>query len=419
MKKIVVSFLAVFFVLLLNNIAKADEITGINLYLFYGEGCPHCAKEEEFLKKIESTNKNVQINRFEVWNNKENQALYKEISKKLNITRSGVPLLIIGNEYVVGYGSDDTTGKNIEELIKKYSLEGCGDEVAPILDNKNNSECVHGCDRNDLDCINSCNCELETLTENINNKAPVFINVPFIGEINAKNFSLSLLTLIIAATDGFNPCAMWVLLFLISLLLGMENKKRMWLLGMAFILSSGVVYFLFLTAWLNLFIFIGFMLWLRVLIGVVAIGSGSYHLYDWWKNKDGVCKVTNNEKRKKIFLRIRKIITEQRFWLSLLGIVLLAGAVNLVELVCSAGLPAVFTQVLAVSNLPTWQYYFYLIFYVTIFMLDDILVFIIAMKALELRGVSSKYTKYANLIGGIIILILGILLIFKPGWIMF
>jgi len=106
---------------------------------------------------------------------------------------------------------------------------------------------------------------------------------------------------------------MWVLLFLISLLLGMENKKRMWTLGIAFIAVSGAVYFLFLAAWLNLFLFLGFVTWIRAVVGLVALLSGGYHLYDYYRNRDGTCRVTDNEKRKKVFDKLRTIVMEKKF----------------------------------------------------------------------------------------------------------
>ena len=193
----------------------------------------------------------------------------------------------------------------------------------------------------------------------------------------------------------------------------------MWILGSAFIFSSGAVYFLFLSAWLNLFLFLGFIFWIRFLIGVVALGSGGYHLYDAYKNRDGGCHVTKSEKRRAIFKKLRALVVEKKFYIAILGIMLLAVAVNLVELVCSAGLPAVYTQVLASAGLAKWQYYAYLVFYIFIFMLDDMLIFFIAMRTLEIKAISSKYTSWAQWVGGIVMLIIGILLIFKPGWIMF
>ena len=101
--------------------------------------------------------------------------------------------------------------------------------------------------------------------------------------------------------DGFNPCAMWVLLFLISLLLGMENKKRMWILGSAFIVASASVYFLFMSAWLNLILFLGFVSWVKILIGFFALLGGIYSIKEFVFNKDSGCKVTGDETRQKIF----------------------------------------------------------------------------------------------------------------------
>jgi len=243
--------------------------------------------------------------------------------------------------------------------------------------------------------------------------------VPVLGEIDTNNLSLPLLTIIIAGLDGFNPCAMWILLFLISLLLNMKNRRRMWILGISFIVVSAAVYYLFLAAWLNLFLFLGFLFWVRLVIAAVALFSGGYHLREYFVNRDATCKVTGNEKRKKTFRALRKIIDQDKFWLALGGIVLLAAAVNLVELICSAGLPAVYTHVLSLSGLSSLQYYSYLFLYVFIFMLDDLLIFVIAMTSLKMSKVNTQYSRLAGLIGGIIMLIIGVLLIFQPGWLAF
>jgi len=129
--------------------------------------------------------------------------------------------------------------------------------------------------------------------------------------------------------------------------------------------------------------------------------------------------VTGDEKRRLWFERLKKVISEERFYLALAGIIVLAAAVNLVELLCSAGLPAIYTQVLSLSNLASWQYYGYLILYIFIFMLDDLFIFMVAMLTLKMKGISSRYSRWSNLVGGIIIFIIGVLLLFKPGWLMF
>ena len=414
-KRVFLLLVLIFSFFIFSPKAQAEE--RINLYFFYGNGCPHCVKEEKFLDRLEKENNAVNIFRYEVWNNRDNAALLARIGKELNLEIKGVPLLIVGEETIVGYYNDAVTGKRINEIISNYLIEGCTDPVAEIMGESSNiDECVHGCDEGDEECLHNCGCSADT---EIKNKAPSSIVLPFLGEVDIKNVSLPLFTFLIAATDGFNPCAMWILLFLISLLIGMKDKRRMWILGSAFIITSGAVYFLFLSAWLNLFLFLGFVFWIRVLVGVVALASGSWHLYDAWKNRDGGCHVTSSEKRQRVFARIKKITLEEKFYLAFLGIILLAVAVNLVELVCSAGLPAVYTQVLALSNLPTWQHYGYLLFYVLIFMLDDLLVFFVAMATLQMKALSSHFTRWSGLVGGIIMLLIGLLLLFKPGWLMF
>jgi hypothetical protein len=248
---------------------------------------------------------------------------------------------------------------------------------------------------------------------------PEELDLPLLGTLETKNFSLPVLTIILGGLDGFNPCAMWVLVFLIGLLLGLKDKKRRWLLGIAFIVASAFVYFLFMAAWLNLLLFVGFLVWVRALIGLVALGGGFYNLREYVVNKEGVCKVTGGERRQAIFERLKKVTHKKQLLLALGGIVLLAFAVNLVELVCSAGLPALFTQILALSNLSRWQYYAYMLLYIFIFMLDDLIIFFTAMKTLEITGLGTKYTRVSNLVGGILMSILGLLLILKPELLMF
>lgn len=394
---------------------KAEE--KINLYFFYSNGCPHCAKEEVFLDNIEEQYSNIEVNRYEIGGNYENAQMLARIGKEMGLRTSGVPILIIGDEAVIGYRSDETTGQEILKVLSKYNQTTCEDVVAQILGGDDDSECIHGCAADDEECRQNCGCDSDLVNSTTDDEQS--IDLPFFGEVNIKSFSLPVLTVIIGALDGFNPCAMWTLLFLISLLLGMENRAKMWTLGIAFILTSGIVYFLFLTAWLNLFLFIGFIFWIRIIIGTVALGSGVYHLREYFKNKKGTCHVTDDENRKKTFLKLRNIVGQKNFLVALGGIILLAGAVNLVELVCSAGLPAIYTQVLTMANLPIWEYYGYLVLYIIIFMLDDFLIFVVAMVTLQMQGISAKYTRYSNFIGGLLMLIIGILLIFKPGWLMF
>lgn len=388
------ALLAVFFC---SPVVKADN--NLNVYLFWGEGCPHCAKEKTFLNKILPNYPTVKLNTYEVYYNQTNVGYMQDVAKALDIDASGVPFMVIGDLGIIGYG-EGTTDKEIESHIKYCLANSCSDSVNSIVNN---------------------NKEIEKKETPIKSKSDKkIINLPFVGEIDALNFSLPLLTVIVGALDGFNPCAMWTLLFLISLLLGINNRRRMWVLGLAFIAASASVYFLFMAAWLNLILFLGFVIWVRYAIGSLAIFGGGHNLISFIKNRNKTgCEVTGSEKRQEVFAKMKAIAQQNSLWLALGGIVLLAFAVNLVELICSAGLPAVFTQVLTLSGLPIWQYYSYILLYIFFFMLDDMIVFAIAMFTLKATGISTKYGKISKLIGGIIMVIIGILLIFKPEWLMF
>jgi len=212
---------------------------------------------------------------------------------------------------------------------------------------------------------------------------------------------------------------MWALVFLITLLFHMKDRRKMWILGGTFILVSGIVYFLFLAAWLNVMFVLGGLGWMRAVIGLVALGGGGWYLYEWKTAPPAGCVVTNESQKERLLERMRGAIGQKSFLLSLGGIIVVAVLINAVELVCSAGLPAVYTQIIALHDLPFWAYYGYLLLYVLFFMLDDMIVFGAAMATLRLTGINAKYTRISHLIGGILMIIIGMLLIFKPELLLF
>jgi hypothetical protein len=402
---------------------KTIDSETIDLHFFWGVGCPHCAKEELFLEKMEARYPELTVNKYEIWGSAENRSFMKELAENLNAQVSGVPFTVIGNNYFIGWADEKNTGTQIEQAIisainanARYAdtqISNIHTETTPPTnegkDPSQNTPPTNG-EEDSLEGVASTK---------QGDKLPETLTLPIIGQIETKNLSLPILTIIIGGLDGFNPCAMWTLLFLISILLGMHDRRRMWILGTTFIVASASVYFLFLSAWLNLLLFIGFILWVRIIIGLVALGGGGYYLKEYFFNPHSTCKVTGTDKRRKVFEKIKKLTHEQNFWIAFFGIILLAAAVNLVELVCSAGLPAVYTQILTLNSLPTWQYYGYLLLYIFVFMLDDLLVFILAMTTLKMTGISDKYSRISHLIGGIAMVIIGLLLLFKPEWLMF
>lgn len=398
MKRLLVVLFGLFLWMGLSGRVLAGEV---GVYFFWGEGCPHCAKEKIFLDKLERDYEEVRVYEFEITRNQANVMLLQEMARDLDVEVAGVPFTVVGRDYWIGYQSEATTGKEIEAAVIGL-IEEEGEAIG-----SEEGEADKGAD------------EGTGVTIERMKRDGASIEVPILGEVEIEGLSLPVLTVVMAVLDGFNPCAMWTLLFLISLLLGMENRRRMWILGVTFVATSAGVYFLFLSAWLNLFLFVGMVGWIRGLIGLVAVGAGGYYLWDFCVNREGGCGVMGDEKRQKVFEKLKGIVLRQRFWMALMGIVLLAVAVNMVELVCSAGLPAVYTQILSMSELSSWQYYMYLVFYVLIFMLDDLFVFFTAMITLRAVGIESKYARYSHLIGGGLMLVLGLLLWFKPEVLMF
>ncbi len=367
----------------------------VNIYLFWAKGCPHCIAEKEFLAELASRDKQIKIITFELIESRENRELFQKVGAELRASVSGVPFTVVGERYFIGWQDEESTGALIFQAVAEARRTQAPDVIARLR------------------------AATIPLVPPEKKAIPEKIPLPFFGEIEIKYLSLGLVTLIIGLLDGFNPCAMWVLVFLINLLLGMEDRRKMWILGGSFIFSSALVYFLFMTAWLNFLIFVGFIVWVRVAIGGVALLAGFYNLREFFTNRAGVCKLSDTEKRQRRMERLKEIVQTKKFLLALGGIILLAFAVNLVELICSAGFPVIYLQILSLTPLPFWQYYLYMILYIIMYMLDDMIIFVAAMITLQLLGVGTKYKQASNLIGGVLMLILGILLIFRPEALMF
>ena len=384
---------------LMVNAKGNDKVT---LYLFHGDGCPHCASEIEYLNKIESKYENLEIVKYEVWYNDENSEFLKSIKSSFGVDNSYVPATIIGDTIIIGYG--DGTGPKIERAIKYYLENDYIDQVERIKNNEFVKE----------DLKDGFDKEEKKLDDEMT------IDIPSLGKVNLKRISLTSAAVVIGLVDGFNPCAMWILLFLISVLIGMKNKKRMWALGLTFLVTSALVYMLIMLSWISIAVKITTVIWVRNIIAVIALIGAIINIRSYIKSrKNGGCEVVDDKKRKNIFSKIRKFTSEKSFILALLGVIGLAVSVNLVELACSAGLPLVFTELLALNNVSDSMKLIYTFIYIVFFLLDDLVVFFIAMFTMKITGISTKYNKYSHLIGGIIMLLIGILLIFKPEWLMF
>lgn len=404
-------FTFVLFILLIPNTFAKEKV---NIYLFYGKGCPHC---EQLKEKLEYLKKQypIKVYMYEIWYDSNNSELATIVADKLNTTINGVPFTVLNNTSISGYSSGTTV--NLLKYNINMALNSNDEDMILSIGDITNSE------KYSFSVIES-NDSIEKQDEDINEDDinQILINIPIINKkINLKSFSLPIVSIIMGAIDGFNPCAMWILLFLISMLITMKNKKKRWILGLTFLTTSAIVYLLFMVAWLNFTTFIQTIPWIKILIALVAIIGGFLNLWSFIKTitEDDGCTIVDEKKRKKYFTKIKDIINNKSFIFALIGIMILAASVNIVELACSAGLPVAFTSLLASNNLSTFSYMIYILIYILFFLLDDIIIFVISMKTLEVTGVSTKYGKLSHLIGGIIMIIIGALMIFKPEWLMF
>lgn len=401
-KKFISNLLFIFILLFSFNL-KVDA-KEVNVYIFYGQTCPHCEAALEYLNSIKDKYE-LNIYKYEVWNNQENKNLMKEISSFLDFNVRGVPFTIINNTPISGYSkkvTDETYRYNIKQASKDNFVDKVGIKLGVIDASELEKESIKHFskkeDNNDF-----------------------IVKLPLLGKVNLKKISLPIVSILLGILDGFNPCAMWILLFLISILIGVKDKKKLWILSVTFFLTSVLVYLAFMVSWLEFAKMISGVIIVRTLISIFAIISGAINLNDFANSivKDEGCNVANVKKRKNMFSKIMKFTHKKSFVIAILGIIFFALSVNLIELACSAGFSTTFTQLLDINNLLTYQYFIYIILYILFFILDDLIIFVVTIKSIELAGISTKYSKYSHLIRGILMFIIGILLLVKPEWLMF
>lgn len=399
MKKII-SILIICFCILIPTV-QAEDKNLVNIYLFHSDTCPHCREEIKLLDELEKEYNNIKIYKFEI-SEEENSLFFSKIANIYNVKTTSVPFTIIGNKTFSGYNSENTK-KNFIAAIDYYSKYGYDDKIAQL----------NGYETSTFDIDENA----PNINEYLKDYGNYSFTLPIIGQVNTKNLAIPIIAIIMGSIDGFNPCAMWILLFLITMLIGIKDKKRMWILGLSFIITSGLVYFLIMLSWLNVASVITKIDIIRLIIGLVAIAGGLFNLFSGLKKETG-CEVTNDTSRKKIISKIKKFSKEKSLILALIGVVSLAISVNFIELACSLGLPLMFDQILIINNVNTIERILYILLYILFFLIDDIIIFLIAATSFKVSAISTKYSKISKIIGAIILLIIGIFMIIKPEWLM-
>lgn len=371
--------------LLLAGAALAQP--SVDVYLFWRLGCPSCEQAIAFLDAQAAANPAIRLHKLEISRSEANAALMVRVAGRFRVEAGPLPLLVAGDRVWVDYLDDAVTGAALKAKIDSCLAHGCPDPVRVLAAPARAAPML-----------------------------PHALAVPLLGEVRTASLSLPVLTAALAAVDGFNPCTLWVLVFLLALLAGIGERTRMWALGGTFVAASAVAHLLVLTAWLNLLLFVGAIVRVRIAVGLVALAIGGWYLRPFFQGRAAVCELSAPERRQRLLARRKALFRERKFLLALAGVVLLALAVNLVQFLCSSGIPAVFAQVLALADLAAWRHAAYLLLYMLVFMADDLVVLFAALWTLQASGLTTAYARCSSLCAGLVLIAIGAMLIGRPQW---
>ncbi len=348
--------------------AADTELACQTIDVYVREGCPHCADAEIYLQGLKRRYPRLDIRYHDVSVDPEALNNLLALSRGHRIERPGVPSFLVCDAFYVGFSE----------------RAGSGDWIVGQLVDPGG-----GANRYQ-------------------------INTP-LGVFSVKQLGLPAFTVVLGLIDGFNPCAMWVLLFLLSILVNVRDRRRIVLVAGTFVLVSGLVYLAFMAAWLNLFLLIGFARWLQVAIGMLAIVIGTVHIKDFFAFGKGFSLSIPDAVKPTLYTRMRSVLHAESMWAALVAVTIVAVMVNMVELLCTAGLPALYTQVLTLNPMPTARYYGYLILYNLAYIFDDALMVTIAVITMNKFKLQEKQGRWLKLISGVVVISLGVLLLAAPG----
>jgi glutaredoxin len=379
----------------------AQDGNPVVIYMFWGEGCPHCAAAKTYFSEIEPKYPEIEFRYYEIYNSAENQEKFIKMADAYGFEAWGVPTIFIGDRYWEGYA--ENLEPEIEGVINDCIENGCKDAgagiilpastqapdpiVTPVPDNSANP----GASENRV------------------------IKLPILGEIDLNNQPLFIATALIAFVDGVNPCSIWVLTMLIALTLHTGSRKRVALIGFIFISITALVYALFIAGLFTFLTFISFVTWIQVVVAIVALVFALVNIKDYFWYKEGVSFTINDEKKPGIFKRMRKILdSTNSLWGVISATVVLAAGVSLVEFSCTAGFPVLWSNMLSAQGVETGEFVLLLLLYMLIYQIDELVIFFIAVFTLKASRMEEKHGRILKLIGGTLMLTLAGVMIFNP-----
>ncbi len=349
--------------------AAAGPLAAKEILVFYTYDCPHCRLALQQLPAIVSGEPGLAVKRFEVKRSSSNRRRLAAELKARGRRLEGFPVFIAGNSVLTG-----------------FSRESGPSEVKALVDG------LHGRERSCADPV----------------------RLPLLGLVDTASVSTLQFSFVLGLLDGLNPCAMWVLMFLMGLLVYTRSVKKMLLVGGVFVAASALVYFAFMAAWFNLFLIIGHASWITLALGFIAAGMGLVNIKEIFFFKRGVSLMIADGEKVRVAERIRRIINEKEVPVMVSATILLAVFVNLIELGCTIGLPAIFTKVLAAKQAGAWQKYGYMAVYNAAYVIPLAVIVSLFVCTLGRYKMTETHGKALKGVSGVLMLILGLLLMFKP-----
>ncbi|MDK2981142.1 MAG: hypothetical protein PWQ55_1489 [Chloroflexota bacterium] len=423
-KSIIISLLVLssLFLSFSSSAAQTQAAADVNIYFFWGDGCPHCEEEKPFLDSLVSSYEQVNLVDYEVWYNADNQAVLLQFSQVMGFEPRGVPVTVIGDQYWIGFREEYKTEMEsaLQQTLANPDAVDIGLNLTAALQGTPPAQSVapEPTPEPAATLESSQSAVLPEPEAGVNVKpADESVTLPLIGTVNLEKESLALSTAIIGFVDGFNPCSLWVLSVLLALTLHSGSRKKILVVGLTFLLVTTIVYSLFITGVFTLFSYIGYLKWIQVGVALIALTFGVVNLKDYFWYKEGVSFTISDKHKPKLYQNMRSTVSDTRSMLGLVGSsAALAVGVSFIEFSCTAGFPVIWSNLVAANDVSTTGFILLLGLYMLIYLLDELAVFITAAVTMKASRMEEKHGRLLKLASGVIMLSLGIVMLVNPQW---
>ena len=377
------------------TIAQSKEPDQVNIYFFWGEGCPHCEEEKPFLNSLVNKYPRANLVDYEVWYNADNQAIFQQFADTLGFDPSAVPATIIGGKHWIGY------------------LDSLNPEIEAAL-----QDCLNGLCETDVGSVISSQPSITTQPQLIQ-PTPISgseINVPLFGNIDLDKQSLLISTAVIGFVDGFNPCSLWVLSILLALTLHSGSRTKILVVGLTFLLVTSIIYGLFIAGVFTLLSYIGYLKWIQIAIALIALMFGIVNIKDYFWYKEGVSFTISDKRKPKMYKNMRSAVVNPRTIIGLIASsAALAVGVSFIEFSCTAGFPVIWSNLMVANNVSKTNFILLLALYMAIYLIDELVIFAFAAITMRASKMEEKHGRLLKLISGVIMFILGLVMAVNPA----